>query len=65
MNGLLPLMAVQRKVLARRPDAASDVTEYPRWLDAVLFAATEAERGLLATGLRFPAGGSVMALARR
>jgi len=62
---LLPLMAAQRKLLARRQDAASDVTEYPRWLDAVLFAATEAERGLLATGLRFPAGGSVMALARR
>ncbi|MFL1461250.1 class I SAM-dependent methyltransferase [Roseococcus sp. DSY-14] len=62
---LLPLMAAQRKLLTRRADAASDVTEYPRWLDAALFAATEAERALSGLGLRFPAGGSVMALARR
>lgn len=62
---LLPLMAVQRKLLARKDDAASDVTEYPPWLDRALFAATEAERGLSGIGLRFPAGGSVMAVARR
>lgn len=62
---LLPLMAVQRKVLARKPGAASDVTEYPAWLDAALFAATEAERALSTTGLRFPAGGSLLATATR
>ncbi len=62
---LLPLMAVQRRLLAKDEGAASDVTEYPPWLDRTLFAATEAERALSRLGLRFPAGGSVMALARR
>ena len=62
---LLPLMAVQRKLLAKDEGAASDVTDYPPWLDRALFAATQAEGALSGMGLRFPAGGSVMALARR
>jgi SAM-dependent methyltransferase len=62
---LLPLMVVQRKLLARGEDAASDVQEYPAWLDAAFFAATRAEAGLLAAGLRFPAGGSLLATATR
>ena len=62
---LLPLMAVQRRLLAKDEAAASDVTDYPPWLDRALFAATEAERRLWSFGLRFPAGGSVLAMARR
>jgi len=62
---LLPLMVLQRKVLAREPDAASDVGEFPPWLDASLFAVTHAERLLARAGLRYPAGGSVLAIASR
>lgn len=62
-NGLLlPLMALQRKVLSRRPDAPSDVTEFPPWIDATLHAVSEAERRL---GLPMPGGGSVLMLATR
>jgi SAM-dependent methyltransferase len=61
-NGLpLPLMVVQRKLLARRA-AASDVAPFPPWLDATLHAMTEFERRL---PLRLPAGGSVLATAER
>ncbi|HZF74320.1 MAG TPA: methyltransferase domain-containing protein [Acetobacteraceae bacterium] len=59
---LLPLMAVQRKIVARRPDAPSDVTHFPPWLDATLHAVTEAERRVR---LPWPAGGSVLAVASR
>jgi SAM-dependent methyltransferase len=59
---LLPLMALQRKVVARRPDAPSDVTHFPPWLDATFHAVTEAERRLR---LPWPAGGSVLAVATR
>jgi SAM-dependent methyltransferase len=62
---LLPLMVVQRKVLARRPDAPSDVAHFPPWQDRALFAATRAEGMLARMGLRFPAGGSVLVTARR
>jgi len=62
---LLPLMVLQRKVLARREDAASDVQDYPPWLDATLHAATRAEAALIGAGLRFPAGGSLLATATR
>ncbi|MBP0492414.1 class I SAM-dependent methyltransferase [Pararoseomonas indoligenes] len=59
---LLPLMVLQRKVLARGDDHASDVAEFPRWLDRVLHGATEAERRL---PISFPAGGSVLVAATR
>ncbi|UFN51292.1 class I SAM-dependent methyltransferase [Roseomonas sp. OT10] len=62
---LLPLMVVQRKVLAAREDAASDVAPFPPWLDAALAAVDAAERRLAALGARFPAGGSVLALATK
>jgi SAM-dependent methyltransferase len=62
---LLPLMVVQRKLLARGEDAASDVAEYPWWLDRGLYAATRIEAALLRAGLRFPAGGSLLATAIR
>ena len=61
-NGLLlPLMVVQRKLLARDA-AASDVAPFPPWLDATLHAMTEIERHL---PFRLPAGGSVLATAER
>ncbi len=62
---LLPLMILQRKVLAAREDAPSDVTNFPPWLDACLFAATRIEAGMMRAGLRFPAGGSVIVSATR
>jgi SAM-dependent methyltransferase len=62
---LLPLMILQRKVLQRRPDAPSDVTDFRPWINATLHRVTEMERGLTALGLPMPAGGSVMMLATR
>lgn len=62
---LLPLMVVQRKLLARGDEAASDVAEYPAWLDRSLHAVTRVEAALLRAGLRFPAGGSLIATATR
>lgn len=58
---LLPLMVVQRKLLAR-DGAASDVAPFPPWLDATLYGMTEFE-GRLPFAL--PAGGSVLATAER
>jgi SAM-dependent methyltransferase len=58
---LLPLMVVQRKLLASRTQA-SDVASFPPWLDAMFHAITEIERRLL---FRLPAGGSVLATAER
>jgi SAM-dependent methyltransferase len=61
-NGLLlPLMIVQRKLLARDA-AASDVAPFPPWLEARLHAITELERRL---PFALPAGGSVLATAER
>jgi SAM-dependent methyltransferase len=61
---LLPLMVAQRKLLARG-DAASDVGAFPAWLDALLHGMTRLERGIEALGIPLPAGGSVLAVARR
>ncbi len=62
-NGvLLPLMAVQRKVLSRGEAAASDVADFPPWMDRAFHAATEMERRL---PFRMLAGGSVMVVATR
>ena len=58
---LLPLMVVQRKLLARG-DSASDVAVFPPFVDATFFAITALERRL---GLAMPAGGSVLATAVR
>ena len=62
---LFPLMVLQRKVLARSADSASDVSLPPPWLNRSLHAATRLERRAAAAGLRFPAGGSVLATAIR
>jgi hypothetical protein len=61
-NGLLlPLMVVQRKILARG-DAVSDVAPFPPWLDAIFHHVTELERRL---PFPLPAGGSVLATAEK
>ena len=62
---LFPLMVLQRKVLARGPGSASDVSLPPPWLNRGFHAATALERRAAAAGLRFPAGGSVLATAVR
>jgi SAM-dependent methyltransferase len=62
---LLPLMVVQRKIVAAQEDSASDVAPFPPWLDRMLHGVTALERRLTALGLRFPAGGSVLAVASR
>jgi SAM-dependent methyltransferase len=61
-NGLLlPLMILQRKILARS-DAVSDVAPFSPWLDAILHGTTEFERRL---PFPLPAGGSVLATAEK
>jgi len=62
---LLPLMAAQRKLRPGRPDGPSDVALFPPWLDASLYGVTALERALSAAGLRYPAGGSILAVATR
>jgi SAM-dependent methyltransferase len=62
-NGfLLPLMVLQRKVLARGQNHASDVGEFSPWLDRLLHGVTEIERR---ARLPLPAGGSVLLTATR
>jgi SAM-dependent methyltransferase len=58
---LLPLMVVQRKILARAT-VGSDVAPFPPWLDARLHAMTEFERRL---PFPLPAGGSVLVIAEK
>lgn len=62
---LLPLMIVQRRLLRRHAAAPSDVQAYPAWLDAGLGAVCRLEAGLARAGLRFPLGGSILAIAHR
>jgi SAM-dependent methyltransferase len=58
---LLPVMVLERKLLARQA-IASDVAPFPPWLDATFHAMTEIERRL---PFRLPAGGSVLATAEK
>jgi SAM-dependent methyltransferase len=61
-NGLLlPLMLVQRKILARG-GAVSDVAPFPPRVDAILHGVTEFERRL---PFPLPVGGSVLAIAEK
>lgn len=62
---LLPLMAVQRRILRADEGAKSDVEPFPPWLDAGLHAVTAGERFLARLGLRYPAGGSILLVATR
>ena len=65
-NGLLlPLMVLQRKILASTPGGQSDVVAFPPWQNRMLFGITEAERQLAGLRLNVPAGGSVLAIATR
>jgi SAM-dependent methyltransferase len=66
---LLPVMVAQRKLLARGA-AKSDVAPFPPWLDGALHGMTRLERRIeqrpgRAWGVPLPAGGSVLAVARR
>jgi SAM-dependent methyltransferase len=58
---LLPLMVVQRKILAHG-NSVSDVAPFPPWLDVTLHAVTKFERNL---PVALPFGGSVLALAEK
>lgn len=59
-----PVMALHRKVFARRQDA-SDVRLYPAPVEAVFNAAMAIEQLWLRTGLSLPFGGSVLVEAER
>ncbi len=58
---LLPLMIMQRKILARG-GTVSDVAPFPPWIDASLLWMTKIERRL---PFPLPAGGSVLAIAEK
>jgi SAM-dependent methyltransferase len=61
---LFPLMAIARKRFHdNRTGATSDVILYPRPIDAFCRMVTSFESLLLRAGLRFPFGGSVLAIA--
>jgi len=62
---LLPLMILQRKIMASAPEDRSDVAAFPPWQNATLLAVTELERHCARLGFPFPAGGSVLAVATR
>jgi SAM-dependent methyltransferase len=59
---LFPLMVITRKLLPSR-GIVSDVKLYPAPIEALCRAATAFERALLKGGLRFPFGGSLIAIA--
>lgn len=60
---LFPLMLIHR--LIERPDAESDVRDYPAWLDTLFSAALAVERAAILAGLSLPFGGSLMIVAAR
>lgn len=62
---LLPLMLLQRRLVKRDDHAASDVKPFPPWLDRSLSGICALEAAMLRAGLRFPAGGSILATARK
>jgi SAM-dependent methyltransferase len=62
---LFPFMLVSRKLFCRRASIASGVTLYWPPIDAFGRAATALETILLRAGLRFPFGGSVLAIAAK
>jgi SAM-dependent methyltransferase len=62
---LFPLMVITRKLLPGDERAGSDVRLYPRPVDLVCRAATALEAMLLRSGMRFPFGGSLLAVAAK
>jgi SAM-dependent methyltransferase len=62
---LLPLMVVTRKLLPAGHRQISDVKLYPRPIELLCHAMTLIESALLEWGIRFPFGGSVLAVAAK
>jgi SAM-dependent methyltransferase len=62
---LFPIMVLTRKLLPQGKGAASDVRLYPAPVEALCRAATGFERAFLRCGMRFPFGGSVIAVAAK
>ncbi len=60
---LFPIMVLTRKLLPSGQGATSDVRLYAAPAEALCRAATGVERALLRCGLRFPCGGSLIAVA--
>jgi SAM-dependent methyltransferase len=61
---LFPLMVLRRKLLPA-PEGTSDVEEIPRVADRTFGAIMAAERAGLRLGLRYPFGGSLLAVATK
>jgi SAM-dependent methyltransferase len=62
---LFPLMVMTRKILPDNRETDSDVRLYPRPVDWLCRAGTAIETKLLRAGMRFPFGGSILALAAK
>jgi SAM-dependent methyltransferase len=62
---LFPVMVLTRKLLPQGEGAVSDVRLYPTPVEALCRAATAVERAILRCGMRFPFGGSVIAVAAK
>jgi SAM-dependent methyltransferase len=62
---LFPFMVISRKLFSGRAGIAAGVTLYPFPVEALCRAATTFETALLRAGLRFPFGGSVLAIAAK
>lgn len=62
---LFPLMVIMRKLLPENPAATSDVKLYPGVVEMLCRTAMSIEIALLKIGLRFPFGGSIIAVAER
>jgi SAM-dependent methyltransferase len=62
---LFPVMVVTRKLLPQGNPATSDVRLYPAPVEAFCRAMTGLEHALLRCGMRFPFGGSLIAVAAK
>jgi len=62
---LFPIMVATRKLLPQGKGATSDVRLYPAPVEALCRIATGFERALLRRGMRFPFGGSLIAVAAK
>jgi SAM-dependent methyltransferase len=62
---LFPFMVLTRKLLAGDDKIGSDVRLYPRPVDLACRAAIAFEAALLRAGMRFPFGGSILAIAAK
>ena len=62
---LFPIMVATRKLMPQRKRVISDVRLYPSPAEALCRAAMGLERALLRSGMRFPFGGSLIAVAAK